>query len=128
MFTVQYWDPYLEILRNTMANTTRPIQLAIVNSLAVVLERITSAEVLIPFQKQMNKILTTALDVNNYVALRSQALKVLILLLRKPEAQHFMEELREIYLLRAEEVLRDSSPEIKSRADEARQLMRNDSG
>jgi hypothetical protein len=34
-----------------------------------------------------------------------------------------MENIREVYSLRVEEFLRDVSPEVKSRADEAKSLM-----
>ena len=70
------------------------------------------------------------MDVANYSALRIDALKVLILLLKKVqqlqnpvEMSELIECLRQVYVLRVEEFLRDSSPEVKSRADEAKRLM-----
>ena len=117
-----------ELLRVAVANTTRQVQLAIVTSLLQVAGRMTP--IFLPdFLKEANKILAASLDVANYSALRIESLKVLILVLKKvpdcdPSTQSdLMENIREVYSLRVEEFLRDVSPEVKSRADEAKRLM-----
>lgn len=80
------------------------------------------------FIKVVHKILTVSLDVANYSSLRIEALKVLIALLKKMnelQMTDLMEDVRQVYYLRVDEAMRDSSPEVKSRADEARQLLMN---
>lgn len=125
----QHWNLYMELLRAAGANTTRAVQLAIIKSLHQVTERIT-LNLLADFIREANRIIAPSMDVANYSALRIDALKVLILLLKKVqqlqnpvEASELIECLREVYVLRVEEFLRDSSPEVKSRADEAKRLM-----
>lgn len=77
--------------------------------------------------KDCNKILAPSMDVANFAALRIEALRVLIVLTRKAQQSdrpsELMDSLRGVYLLRVEEFLRDTSPEVKSRADEAKRLM-----
>ncbi len=119
----------MELLRAAGANTTRAVQLAIIKSLHQVAERITP-NLLADFLREANRIIAPSMDVANYSALRIDALKVLILLLKKVqqlqnpvEMSELIECLRQVYVLRVEEFLRDSSPEVKSRADEAKRLM-----
>ena len=70
------------------------------------------------------------MDVANFSALRIEALKVLVLLIKKVQNDleatqrlESMELMRQVYILRVEEFLRDTSPEVKTRADEAKRLM-----
>ena len=118
----------MALLRAAVANTTRQVQLAIVSSLLQVAGRMVPA-LFFDFLKEANKILAPSLDVANYSALRIEALKVLVLVLKKvpncdPSVQpDLMENIRQVYSLRVEEFLRDTSPEVKSRADEAKRLM-----
>ena len=118
----------MALLRVAAANTTRQGQLSIIKSLLKVAGRITPI-FLSDFLKEANEVLAPSLDVSNYSALRIESLKVLILVLEKihdcdPSTQSdLMENIREIYLLRVEEFLRDVSPEVKSRAEEAKRLM-----
>lgn len=118
----------MALLRTAVVNTTRQVQLAIVTSLLQVVGRIDPVY-LADFLKEANKILTASMDVANYSALRIEALKVLVLVLKKvPDCQSavqsdLMETIRQVYWLRVEEFLRDTSPEVKSRADEAKRLM-----
>lgn len=119
----------MALLRLAVVNTTRQVQLAIVSSLLQVVGRIDPVY-LFDFLKEANKILTPSLDVANYSSLRIEALKVLILVLKKvahcqPNSvqSDLMANIREVYSLRVEEFLRDTSPEVKSRADEAKRLM-----
>jgi hypothetical protein len=118
----------MALLRAAAANTTRQGQLSIIKSLLKVAGRITPI-FLSDFLKEANEVLAPSLDVSNYSALRIESLKVLILVLKKvpdcdPSTQvDLMENIREVYSLRVEEFLRDVSPEVKSRADEAKRLM-----
>lgn len=116
----------MALLRAAVVNTTRQVQLAIVTSLLQVASRIAPA-LLSDFLGEANKILTLSLDVANYSTLRIEALKVLIVVLKKvPECgdtADLMASIRDVYSLRVEEFLRDMSPEVKSRADEAKRLM-----
>jgi hypothetical protein len=127
-FTGNCWKLYMALLRAATANATRQGQLSIIKSLLKVAERITPI-FLTDFLKEANVILVPSLDVSNYSALRIESLKVLILVLGKiPDCDpstnsDLMENIREIYLLRVEEFLRDGSPEVKSRAEEAKRLM-----
>lgn len=122
------WLPYVELLRGAMNNTTRQVQLAIVSSLFQVARKIDSGYV-VDFVRETNRILTPSMDVANYSALRIEALKVLVLLLKHVQQcdpatkEHVLESLRQVYGLRLEEFLRDTSPEVKSRADEAKRLL-----
>ena len=82
------------------------------------------------FIKEANRILTPSMDVANFSALRIEALKVLVLLIKKVQNDleatqrlESMELMRQVYILRVEEFLRDTSPEVKTRADEAKRLM-----
>ena len=78
------------------------------------------------FIKESNRILTPSMDVANFSALRIEALKVLILIIKKigvEQGTEPLELLREVYTLRVEEFMRDISPEVKTRADEAKRLM-----
>jgi len=80
------------------------------------------------FIKVVHKILTVSLDVANYSSLRIEALKVFVALVKKMnelQMADLMEDIRQVYYLRIDEAMRDSSPEVKSRADEARQLIMN---
>ncbi len=118
----------MALLRAAVVNTTRQVQLAIVSSLLQVTGRMAPV-LLFDFLKEANKILAPSLDVANYSALRIEALKVLVLILKTvpncdPSVQpDLMENIRQVYSLRVEEFLRDTSPEVKSRADEAKRLM-----
>ena len=112
-----------------MANTTRPVQLAIVSSLLQVAGKM-APQFLADFIKEANRILTPSMDVANFSALRIEALKVLVLLIKKVQNDleatqrlESMELMRQVYTLRVEEFLRDTSPEVKTRADEAKRLM-----
>ncbi|KAK4005791.1 hypothetical protein OUZ56_010915 [Daphnia magna] len=122
------WKMYMSLLRAAAINTTRQVQLSIVTSLLQVAGRMTPL-FLSDFLKEANRILAPSLDVANYSALRIEALKVLIIVLKKipdcdPSTQSgLMDVVREVYSLRVEEFLRDTSPEVKSRADEAKRLM-----
>lgn len=121
------WAAYIEVLRCTISTTTRQVQLAIVKSLLTVVSRM-SEDFYREFIKVVHKILTVSLDVANYSSLRIEALKVLIALLKKMnelQMTDLMEDVRQVYYLRVDEAMRDSSPEVKSRADEARQLLMN---
>lgn len=117
---------YMSLVRTAANNTTRQVQLSIVTSLLQVAGRIAPLY-LLDFVKEANKILAPSLDVANYSALRIEALKVLILVLKKmadcDDRSDLMDAVREVYSLRVEEFLRDTSPEVKSRADEAKRLM-----
>ena len=119
----------MELLRTAMANTTRPVQLAIVSSLLQVAGKM-APQFLADFIKEANRILTPSMDVANFSALRIEALKVLVLLIKKVQNDleatqrlESMELMRQVYILRVEEFLRDTSPEVKTRADEAKRLM-----
>ena len=119
----------MELLRTAMANTTRPLQLAIVSSLLQMAGKM-APQFLADFIKEANRILTPSMDVANFSALRIEALKVLVLLIKKVQNDleatqrlESMELMRQVYTLRVEEFLRDTSPEVKTRADEAKRLM-----
>ena len=99
----------MALLRAAAANTTRQVQLSIIKSLLKVAGRINPI-FLSDFLKEANKVLGPSLDVANYAALRIESLKVLILVLKKKPS------------FRVEEFLRDVSPEVKSRAEEAKRL------
>lgn len=103
------------------------MQFAIVKSLYTVVGRI-SKDFYREFIKAVHKILTVSLDVANYSILRIEALKVFIVLVKKTnelQMTDMMDDIRQVYYLRVDEAMRDSSPEVKSRADEARQLLMN---
>ena len=119
----------MELLRTAMANTTRPVQLAIVSSLLQVAGKM-APQFLADFIKEATRILTPSMDVANFSALRIEALKVLVLPIKKVQNDleatqrlESMELMRQVYILRVEEFLRDTSPEVKTRADEAKRLM-----
>lgn len=118
----------MDLLRTAMANTTRQVQLAIVSSLLLVTGKM-EVQFLSDFIKESNRILTPSMDVANFSALRIEALKVLVLLIKQvqsavePSRSESLELIRHVYTLRVEEFLRDTSPEVKSRADEAKRLM-----
>ena len=114
---------YVEMARNMAANTTRQVQLAVVSSLHRVMGRLDRIH-LGGLVKEMNKMVTVSLDTANYSALRIEALKVLVLALKRAEGDDgLMEDLRTVYALRVEEFLRDQSPEVKSLADQAKRLL-----
>ena len=103
------------------------MQLAIITSLSSVIDRL-APETFLHFTKEVHKIITHALDVANYSVLKTEALKILVLLLKKTLVlaldEGIMHDIRSVYLLRVEEALRtDASPEVKSRADEAKRLI-----
>lgn len=119
------WQPYMTLMSTTVTNTTRPIQLAIVKSVNLVTERI-ALQLLVEYQKELNKIVAPAIDVANYTSLRCEGLKVLVLLLKRlvqSEMKDLMQDVRQVYYLRVDEALRDPSSEVKSRADEAKHLL-----
>ena len=115
----------MTLMSTTVTNTTRPIQLAIVKSVNLVTERI-ALQLLVEYQKELNKIVAPAIDVANYTSLRCEGLKVLVLLLKRlvqSEMKDLMQDVRQVYYLRVDEALRDPSSEVKSRADEAKHLL-----
>lgn len=124
----KYWTQYAELLHLAATNTTRQVQLAIVSSLHSVVARMGTNSVG-SILKDCNKILAPSLDVANFTALRIEALKVLIILTKKVlqsdelKRAELIDNLKDVYSLRVEEFLRDTSPEVKSRADEAKRLL-----
>lgn len=124
----KYWTQYAELLHLAATNTTRQVQLAIVSSLHSVVARMGTDSVG-SILKDCNKLLVPSLDVANFTALRIEALKVLIILTKKVlqsdelKRAELIGNLKDVYSLRVEEFLRDTSPEVKSRADEAKRLL-----
>lgn len=119
----------MDLLKAAGANTTRAVQLTIIKSLLLVVDRIVPV-LLTDFVPEANRIVAPSLDVANYSALRIESFKVLIALLKKvrqlDNCAQLMDILRQVFTLRVEEFLRDTSPEVKSRADEAKRLMATD--
>ncbi|KDR13581.1 proteasome-associated protein ECM29 homolog isoform X2 [Zootermopsis nevadensis] len=136
---VRYREQVLEQCVSCLANSTRPVQVAVVAALGCYVDRLTllnssmiledaDGEALRRILAKVYQALEFALGVLKHTRLRKEALNVLYLLGKKLRALNQADELRGLSATFGpllEECVKDNAPEIKSRVVDIKNLLKS---